>query len=163
VKVTTHATYVLGPDEILEIIADEEFQEEKCRATYAVDYAVSVRGGVGRAVVQTERTMPTEHIPAFALAFIGNRFTIHETQSWSGPDAAGGYEAVLKLHVEGAPMTGQGIRRLTPNGDGGSRDQIRVEIHAAIPLIGRKVEELAAPMVAAAAEIETELLAGRGQ
>src|SRR5690554_4768990 len=77
------------------------------------------------------------------------------------PDHEGGYTAELKLHVQGAPMTGSGTRRLSPDGHGGTRDEIRIDIRAAIPLIGRKVEELAAPMVAAAAEIETELLAQR--
>ncbi|MBC7309499.1 MAG: DUF2505 domain-containing protein [Actinomycetales bacterium] len=159
-KVTTHATYVLGPDEILEIIADEEFQEEKCRATYAVAYSVSVRERAGRLVVTTERSMPMEHLPEIARGFVGNRLVIHESQEWHGPNANGLYTADLKVHVAGAPITGTGRRVLAPTGSG-SRDQIDFAIKAAIPLIGRKIEEAAGPPVGAAAEIETELLAAR--
>lgn len=160
-NVTKSAAYVLGPDGILEIISEQDFQEEKCRATFAVEYQASVETRGGRIVVTTERSMPMEHIPDIAKGFLGNKFVIHETQEWSGPNAAGLYTADLQIHVQGAPITGTGRRLLTPDDEGGSQDQIQLVIKASIPLIGRKIEEAAAPPVGAAAEIETELLAAR--
>lgn len=160
-NVTKSAAYVLGPDGILEIISEQDFQEEKCRATFAVDYEASVATRAGRTIVTTERSMPMEHIPEIARGFMGNRFIIHETQEWSGPNAAGLYTAELKIHVEGAPITGTGRRLLAPDDEGGTHDQIQIVIKASIPLIGRRIEEAAAPPVGAAAEIETELLAAR--
>ena len=161
-KVTQTASYALPPNEIMAIIADTEFQDEKCRATYALDYETSVTDGGGRTVVETERALPTEHLPDIAKGFIGNRLVIHEAQTWSGPDAGGRYTAHLTLHVQGAPITGSGTRRLAPDGEG-SHDEIRLELKAAIPLIGRRIEEAAAPAVKAAAEIETELLTARAK
>lgn len=140
------------------IISDEDFQDEKCRQTFALDWRASVVTQGARTIVTTERAMPTDPLPEIARGFIGNRFVIHETQAWTGPNAAGLYTADLKLHVQGAPMTGAGTRRLVPNGSGGSRDEIMVHVRAAVPIIGRKIEEAAAPVVAAAADIETELL-----
>lgn len=159
-KVTRNAAYVLDPDGILEIIADQEFQEEKCRATFAIDYEASVATRGGHTVVTTERSMPMEHIPEIARGFMGNRLVIHETQEWTGPNAAGLYTADLKIHIEGAPISGSGHRLLRPDA-GGSHDEIHIVIKASIPLIGRKIEEAAGPPVGAAAEIETELLAAR--
>lgn len=160
-NVTKNAAYVLGPDGILEIISEQEFQEEKCRATFAVEYHASVETRGGRTLVTTERSMPMEHIPDIARGFMGNRLVIHETQEWSGPNAAGLYTAELKIHVEGAPIAGTGRRMISPDDAGGSHDQIHLVIKASIPLIGRKIEEAAGPPVGAAAEIETELLAAR--
>lgn len=162
-KVTQTATYALAPSDVLAILAAQEFQEEKCRATYAESFEASVTESGSSTVVTTARSMPTEHLPDVARGFIGNSLTIHETQTWTGPDAAGGYTADLKLHVQGAPMTGSGRRTLSPDGNGGSTDNIAVEIKASIPLIGRRIEEMAAPMVSAAAEIETELLKARSR
>lgn len=161
VKVTRSAAYALDPDGILEIISDTEFQEEKCRATFAIDYQASVQTRAGHTVVTTQRSMPMEHIPEVARGFMGNRLVIHETQEWSGPNAAGLYTADLKVHIEGAPITGRGRRLLQPADAGGTHDQIQIVIKASIPLIGRKIEEAAGPPVGAAAEIETELLAAR--
>lgn len=143
------------------IIADEDFQEEKCRATYALDFEATVHNGSPREfLVQTRRDMPTEHLPDIARGFIGDRFTIHETQSWTGPDSSGAYVADLRVHVQGAPINGTGQRRLTPAGKG-TEDVTEIRIKASIPLIGRRIEEAAAPAVKAAAEIEAELLARR--
>lgn len=160
-NVTRSAVYALGPDGILEIISDEEFQEEKCRATFAVDYEASVQTRGGRILVTTERSMPMDNLPEIARGFMGDKLVIHETQEWSGPNAAGLYTADLKVHIEGAPITGRGRRLLAPDDAGGSHDQIQLVIKASIPLIGRRIEEAAAPPVGAAAEIETKLLAAR--
>ncbi|MDO5502667.1 MAG: DUF2505 domain-containing protein [Actinomycetia bacterium] len=159
-KVTTTATYPASPEQIMEIITEEEFQEEKCRRTYAREYEASVNISTSRTLIMTQRAMPTDDLPDIAKGFVGDRFTIHETQAWTGPDAQGRYVADIKLHVQGAPMTGSGRRTLTP-GSGGTRDDIEVSISASIPLIGRRIEQMAAPMVSAAAEIETELIAER--
>ncbi len=158
VKVTKTATYTLPCDEIMAIISDETFQDEKCRQTFAIDWTASVGTRGARTIVTTERAMPTDPLPDIARGFIGSRFVIHETQAWTGPNPAGVYTADLRLHVQGAPMTGAGTRHLIPDGAGGSRDEITIHIRAAVPIIGRKIEEAAAPIVAAAAEIETELL-----
>jgi hypothetical protein len=142
------------------IIADQGFQEEKCRRTYAVHYEASVRSERGRVLVQTRRTMPTDHIPDVAKSFVGEHFAIHESQTWSGPDEQGRYSADLKLHVQGAPMTGTGSRLIVPHGTG-AHDEVSLRIKASVPLIGRRIEHAAAPAVAAAAEIELEMLTAR--
>ena len=159
-KVTTTAHYDLPPADVLAIVADEEFQEEKCRRTYAREFEASVTEVGTRTLITTQRAMPTENLPDIAKGFVGHRFTIHETQSWTGPDAEGRYVAEIKLHVHGAPLTGSGRRTLAPS-SGGTRDDIDVRISASIPLIGRRIEQMSAPMVSAAAEIETELIAER--
>ena len=159
-KVTQTAHYDLPPEDVLAIIADEAFQEEKCRRTYAREYEASVNESGSRTLIKTQRAMPTDNLPDIARGFVGDRFTIHETHLWSGPDAQGRYVADIKVHVQGAPMTGSGRRTLTPN-SGGTRDDIQISISASIPLIGRRIEQMSAPMVSAAAEIETELIVER--
>lgn len=160
-KVIRTAHYGLPVDDIMALIADEDFQDEKCRATWAIEWEASVRTVGSRIIVTTERAMPTEHLPEMARGFIGDRLLIHETQTWTGPTTGGLLTAELRVHVQGAPLTGAGTRQLRPNGESASRDDIMLRIRAAIPLIGRKIEEAAAPAVAAAAEIETELLTAR--
>ena len=53
-----------------------------------------------------------------------------------------------------------GSRRLEPKGTG-AHDHVTLLIKASVPIIGRKIEESAAPAVAAGVEIELKLLAER--
>ena len=161
-KVTRNATYALSPELVMAILADEDFQDEKCRATYALSWDSSVETGRNRTVIQTKRVMPTEHLPAAAKGFVGESFSIHETQTWTGPNEQGLYLADFHVHVQGAPIAVTGSRRIEPKGTG-AHDHVTLKITASIPIIGRKIEESAAPAVAAGVEIELELLAARAE
>ena len=162
-KVTRHATYALTPEIVMEILAEEEFQDEKCRATFALSWDAAIEAGRGRTVIQTRRVMPTDPLPDVARGFVGETFSIHETQTWTGPDERGLFVADLRVHVQGAPISVAGARRLEPRDRARTQDHIDLKISASIPIIGRKIEEAAAPAVAAGVDIETELLAKRAE
>ena len=159
-KVTRNATYALSPELVMAVLADEEFQDEKCAATYATSWDSSVETGRNRTVITTRRVMPTTHLPEVAKGFIGETFSIHEVQTWVGPNEQGLYTAEFRVHVQGAPIAVTGSRRLEPKG-AGAHDHVARQIKASVPLIGRKIEESAAPAVAAGVEIELKLLAAR--
>lgn len=159
-KVTRNATYALSTEHVMAILADEEFQDEKCRETYAVSWDTKIETGRNRTVIQTKRVMPTDHLPEVAKGFVGDSFSLHETQTWTGPDERGLYLADFRVHVQGAPIAVTGDRRLEPR-TRGAHDHVTLQIKASIPIIGRKIEEAAAPAVAAGVEIELKLLAAR--
>ena len=159
-KVTRNATYALSPEHVMAVLADEDFQNEKCRATYAVSWDSTIETGRNRTVIQTRRVMPTTHLPEVAKGFVGESFSLHETQTWTGPNEQGVYTADFRVHVQGAPIAVTGSRRLEPKGTG-AHDHVTLLIRASVPIIGRKIEESAAPAVAAGVEIELKLLAER--
>ena len=162
-KVTRNATYALTPELVMDILATEEFQDEKCRLTFALSWESSIQTGRSRAVIQTRRVMPTDPLPEVARGFVGETFSIHETQTWTGPDERGLFVAELRVHVQGAPIAVSGARRLEPRQTDATHDHIDLKISASVPIIGRKIEEAAAPAVAAGVDIETELLAKRAE
>lgn len=159
-KVTRNATYALSTEHVMAILADKEFQDEKCRETFAVSWDTKIETGRNRTVIQTKRVMPTDHLPEVAKGFVGDSFSLHETQTWTGPDENGLYLADFRVHVQGAPIAVTGARRLEPRTPG-AHDHVMLQIKASIPIIGRKIEEAAAPAVAAGVEIELKLLAAR--
>lgn len=158
--VTRNATYALSPEHVMAILADEEFQDEKCRATFATSWDSKIETGRNSTVIQTRRVMPTDHLPEVAKGFVGESFSLHETQTWTGPNEQGLFVADFRVHVQGAPIAVTGARRLEPRSRG-SHDHVTLQIKASIPIIGRKIEEAAAPAVAAGVEIELKLLAER--
>jgi hypothetical protein len=162
-KVTRNATYALTPELVMDILAEEDFQNEKCRLTYALSWDSAIQTERNRVVIQTRRVMPTDPLPDVARGFVGETFSIHETQTWTGPDERGLFVAELRVHVQGAPISVAGARRLTPRDAEGTHDHIDLKISASVPIIGRKIEEAAAPAVAAGVDIETELLAKRAE
>src|SRR5699024_1166682 len=108
----------------------------------------SVEGSpAGSFTVRTELSMPTDRVPDMVRPFVGSSVTIHETQSWSAPEADGGRQGTMTLEVAGTPARLTGSLRLRPGGEDSCSVEIDGDLVAKIPLLGARLEKAAMPYV----------------
>ncbi|WP_392544919.1 DUF2505 domain-containing protein [Oryzobacter telluris] len=145
-------------DEVHALLTDQAFQEAKCAATTDDGtYTVDVSGSAPKQRVRTQRQLPSDGLPDIARSFVGEHLTIIEVIDWSGPAADGSREAVVDIHVKGAPLTIKGTLRLVPSGSG-TAEVLDADLKANVPLIGGRLEKAAAEPITAAIGIEANLL-----
>jgi hypothetical protein len=145
-------------DEVHALLTDRAFQEAKCAATTDHGtYTVDVGGGPPAQRVRTERQLPSDTLPDVAKSFVGEHLTIIEVIDWAGAGSDGSREAVVDIHVKGAPLTIKGTLRLVPNGSG-TAELLDADLKANVPFIGGRLEQAAAGPINTAIEIEAGLL-----
>jgi Protein of unknown function (DUF2505) len=158
VRLTTREELSGTPEEVYALLTDQAFQEAKCEATtVGGPFTAEVGGGSSGARVTTQRELPTDDLPDVARSFVGEKLTIIEVLDWSAAAADGSREALIDLHVKGAPLTLKGTVRLEPSGSG-TVESLDAELKANVPFIGGRIEQAAAGPIRTAIDIEFRLL-----
>ncbi|HLQ80100.1 MAG TPA: DUF2505 domain-containing protein [Brachybacterium sp.] len=128
--------------------ADPEYTAIRRSTLGAARAGSSVEGSpAGSFTVRTELSMPTDRVPDMVRPFVGSSVTIHETQSWSAPEADGGRQGTMTLEVAGTPAGLTGSLRLRPGGEDSCSVEIDGDLVAKIPLLGARLEKAAMPYV----------------
>lgn len=138
----------MTPAEAFAMSITPGYQEKKCRDAGALHWEVDVRvKDDDTAVVKAKRKMPTVGFPSLLRKVVPSGLTSTETVSW-GPAAADG-SRVARLHVDfhGAPARMNGEFRLSSDANGGSTVVIDADFSVIVPILGRKAEQLAAPII----------------
>lgn len=132
---------------VFEMMCLREFQEQKCIDAGALSYDVSVERVGDGAVIKAKRKLPTTGFPALLRKFVPSSVTSTETLTW-GPLADDG-SRIADLHVEfhGTPASLTGTVRLIPDGPDAAHILIDADFRAHVPLVARKVEGFAAPII----------------
>lgn len=152
------STYNADPYAVFGMLTDKEFLDRRAVATKAIRHRVDVTPGTdGSVQVRTERTLQTTRIPEALRKLVGATIDLDEVISWAAPEPDGSRLAHVSVEVKKVPVRGTGTMRLTSDGPGRTRQSVHLNIKASIPLVGRKVEEAAAPAVIAALEVEEQL------
>jgi Protein of unknown function (DUF2505) len=146
--------YDATPSEVVEMMADPEFQKRKCAASGALSNEVMVQPGTDP-VVTVVRRMPVDRIPEMMRALVRRGITIRETVRWSSAAADGSRDGTVALEILGQPVTMRGTIRLAPSSDG-TDGRIQAEVKAAIPWLGGKVEKAVEPAILAGIKTEIE-------
>lgn len=137
----------LPADEIFEMMCTPSFQEQKCINGGAVSYDVSVvRQGDG-AVIKARRKLSTNGFPSLLRKFLPGSITSTETITWAGPVPDGSRSATLHVDFHGAPVSMNGTVRLVPDGAKAAHILVDADFKAHVPLVARKVEGFAAPII----------------
>ena len=139
--ISSHLDFAAPPDEVYAMMIDQRYLEEVCVASDSISYHVSAAGSR----TQTSRTMPA---PESAARFTGPQLTVNEEVVWGELSPDGSRSATVTSTVLRQPVTFKGGIRLSPGGRGSVVD-VRGDLKVAIPLLGRKLEESAAPAVMA--------------
>ena len=133
-------------DEVYAMSVDQEFQERKCRDAGALSYTVTIAEGADGAIVKTRRKLPTVGFPGLLRKFVPSGLTSTETITWGPVAADGTRRAELAVDFAGAPAHMKGTITVVPDGVAATV-VVDAEFKANVPLVGRKVEGIAAPII----------------
>ena len=139
--ISTHLDFAAEPDAVFAMMTDQAYLEEVCVASESISYDVSVSGS-------TTKTSRTLAAPESAARFTGAELTVNEEVVWDGAGAGGARTANLTMTVLGQPVTLKGRLQVAPGGRGTIVD-LTGELKVAIPFLGKKLEQSAAPAVMA--------------
>jgi hypothetical protein len=147
--ISSHLDFAAPPAEVYAMMTDQRYLEEVCVASDSISYHVSAAGST----TQTSRTLPA---PESAARFTGPQLTVNDEIVWGDPSSDGSRSGTVTMTVLGQPVTFKGGIRLSPGGHGSVVD-VRGDLKVAIPLLGRKLEEAAAPAVMAGYRTQQEV------
>ncbi len=139
--ISTGLDFAAEPNQVYAMMTDQVYLEEVCVASESLSYDASVNGSTTR----TSRTLAS---PESAARFTGPQLTVVEEVEWSETGADGTRTGALTMTVLGQPVRLNGRLLLQPGGRG-TTVNLTGELKVAIPLLGRKMEENAAPAVLA--------------
>lgn len=139
--ISTDLDFAADPATVHAMMLDQGYQEQVCVASRSSRYEVSITPPTTR----TSRTLPS---PAEAARFTGPELTILEEITWREAGADGSRDGDMVLTVERQPVALRGKLRLGPGGRG-TVVRLVGELKVNVPLLGRKLEQSAAPAVMA--------------
>jgi hypothetical protein len=147
--ISNHLDFAAPPAEVYAMMTDQRYLEEVCVASDSISYHVSAAGST----TQTSRTLPA---PESAARFTGPQLTVNDEIVWGDLSSDGSRSGTVTMTVLGQPVTFRGGIRLSPGGRGSVVD-VRGDLKVGIPLLGRKLEEAAAPAVMAGYRTQQEV------
>jgi Protein of unknown function (DUF2505) len=139
--ISTGLDFAAEPHEVYAMMTDQAYLEDVCVASESLSYDASANGSSTR----TSRTLSS---PESAARFTGPQLTVVEEVQWSDAGADGTRTGALTMTVLGQPVRVNGRLLLRPGGRG-TTVELTGELKVAIPLLGRRMEESAAPAVLA--------------
>lgn len=155
--ISTGLDFAATPEEVYAMMLDRAYLEEVCVASQSISYEVSVDGTSTKA----SRTLPS---PESAARFTGPQLTVVEDVQWADAGGDGARSGTMIMTVLGQPVRLSGRLQIAPGGRG-TTVSLTGELKVNIPLLGRKLEESAAPAVLAGFGTQQEVgdrwLAGR--
>jgi hypothetical protein len=147
--ISSHLDFAAAPAEVYAMMTDQAYLEEVCVASESLSYHVSVEGSTTR----TSRTLPA---PDSAARFTGPQLTVNDEVGWGDPASNGSRSGAVTMTVLGQPVSFWGKVEVSPGGRGSVVD-VTGELKVAIPLLGRRLEEAAAPAVMAGYRTQQEV------
>lgn len=139
--ISTDLDFAATPAEVHAMMLDRGYQEQVCVASGSRRWEVKV---------EPPRTWSSRALdaPDSAARFTGPELVILEDTTWGEAAADGSREADLVLTVERQPVSLRGKLHLAPGGRGATVRLVG-ELKVNVPLLGRKLEQSAAPAVLA--------------
>jgi hypothetical protein len=139
--ISSRLEFAAEPAEVYTMLTDKAYLEEVCVASRSLEYEASVDG---------DRTHTSRKLaaPESSARFTGPTLTVNDDTTWGPAQPDGSRTADVRLTVSGQPVTLKAVMRLTPGGKG-SQIVLSGELKVAIPLVGKRIEQSAAPAVMA--------------
>jgi hypothetical protein len=109
--------------------------------------------------VHSARSLPAE-LPSYAKSLVGDSIRIIETRVFGPAAADGRRDGTIAVDFSGAPMAAHGTLLLAADGIATIFD-LAVSLKASVPLIGGKLERLAADQIQRALAKEEQVAGQR--
>ncbi|HWC33621.1 MAG TPA: DUF2505 domain-containing protein [Mycobacteriales bacterium] len=136
--------YAADVETVYALISDPGFIERKYVALGGRDVAIDrSETDDGGCEVVTKRTMDIE-LPGFAKKVLTPSQTATQIENWAPADATGARVCTYRVEVHGVPSRVEGVHTLRPGADGGTDHVIDIDAKVSIPLLGGRLEKLAA-------------------
>jgi hypothetical protein len=148
--------YAADPQTVFEMLTHKGFIQKRAEAAHAIRHEVTVERLGGGCRTRAQQTLPAE-VPDFVRRLVGQHIELDEVITWGEPASDGSRRGDLQVSVTNAPVSLKGTIQLVPSSDGTTRQIVDAELKASVPLIGRKIEEAAAPAVLAGLDGMEEL------
>ena len=142
----TRLDFPASPDRVFAMVTDEEFLAHA---------AAELGSPTSRVAASATRTAVEGAIetPAPLRSFLGAQLTITQETVWGEPDAMGARTGAVMLTVGGAPVSLTGTAVLSP-AQGGSTLTYEADLVVRVPLLGPRLETMAAPLITDAFEAQ---------
>jgi hypothetical protein len=143
VKVRIEHDYASDVETVYALISDPGFVERKYVAIGGRDVAVDrSETDDGGCEVVTKRTISVD-LPGFARKVLTPSQTAIQVEHWAPATTSGERVCTYTVEAQGAPSRIEGVHKLTPSGTG-CHHTIDIDAKISIPLIGGRLEKLAA-------------------
>jgi hypothetical protein len=142
--------------QVYEMSCSKDFQERKCADAGALSWDVTVTTDGDVTVVKTKRKLPTVGFPSMLRKIVPSGVTSTETITWAAESPDGSRTAQLHVHFHGAPARMHGTIRIVPDDGGFAHVYVDADFTALVPVIGKKVEKLAAPIITGVIDSEEQ-------
>lgn len=129
------------PGEVYDMMMSPGYQKLVCQASHAEDYSVAIEGTASK----TSRTL---RAPSMVAKFTGGTLNVVETIVWQPAGADGTRTGTILIEVPGQPVRLAGTVSID-RVNGGSAMIMAGDLRINVPLIGKKLEQSAAPAMAA--------------
>ncbi len=159
-RITRRTTVPADVETAFGVVATQDFHEAKV-APACTDAGARIEDrGDGGVTVHGYRVVPTRDMPTAVVAAAGESLRITETQTWRPPAADGSRTGEIEMTVDGLPLTMRGRTVLAPAA-GGSSLTLEGDLTCGLPIVGRRIEKAAAPVIEGAFDDEAALLTSR--
>ncbi|WP_420175397.1 DUF2505 domain-containing protein [Luteococcus sp. OSA5] len=138
-EITSRLDFPADPKTVYTMMTNKDWLEELVSRSEATSHTIDVAGTTTR--IQMSLPAPQE-----VARFVGSALKLNQTIEWGEPAADDSREGTLVIEVPGMPVQMNGKARLYPGGKGTVVDYTG-ELKVNIPLMGKKVEQQAAPHI----------------
>ncbi len=132
--------YDATPEQVWDMLLNEDFVKEKCEAAGATEVSVETLEEDGGTTLVCRRVLPAK-LPGFAKKFVGDSITITETQRWKEPDGESRSAEYLADFGDN-PISMQGTISVESDGDG-TVVRSSAKVKCTVAFVGGKIEGVA--------------------
>lgn len=138
-EIRSQQTYAASPEQVYAMMTDEAYLAACCDRFGATERTITVEGN--RSSVKMGMPAPQQ-----VRTFVGDTLPLNQEIVWGPPAADGTREGTLHMTVDRMPVTVKGTALLSP-ADQGTQVTYDAEMNVKIPLLGKKLEKEAGPVV----------------
>ncbi len=147
--------YPADTDTVAAMLSDEEFARRRAEATEPLKQSTEVIRDGEAFTVTTKLQMPTTMVPAKFRSFAPSSLNVTLVEVW-GPPSDGVRTSTLSVDIQGVPAKVRGTQRLAPSA-AGSTETYDGEVTASIPLVGKKMEQMAVAAVDKIVQVQRQI------